>query len=464
MHYRSSVSILIYLILTLAFSAPRNLWSQENILTKAIQLFDKGNYAEAEPIFGALLEKNPGDFMVNYFYAACRTENGHFSQTELNCLLKAGKEVSPLDIDYYLGMQYHARENWEMALKHYNRFAKAADRELAEKVKLQEKIQQCYDNVNPFTVEEPAPETNLEIQDVETVQNNDTLAMVEDESVQEIDPSDSTAYSQDTAVTATPEPDVQPVQTPDQQIFFNVNPEITYYFLSHFKTGEGKELFQEAENHRRELEKNLQTLDYLRNAYAAALPGAPRDSIAWKILSLENYTYEQKYNINRLLEKARSVENGYWQNADETEIRKFMLQSEKMRETKSSPLPAGSFPPGKVEIPEILVKESQPGNAMQKPAAKSELVYKIQIGAYSRGIPAYKKDLFKKISLIRKIDQYTDEKGVVVYTTGNLTRFEDALIMQKQVRQEGVDDAFIVPYLNGKRITLEQAKEIEGIK
>ena len=89
-----------------------------------------------------------------------------------------------------------------------------------------------------------------------------------------------------------------------------------------------------------------------------------------------------------------------------------------------------------------------------------ELIYKIQIGAYSKGLPAYVERLFKKLSVIRKIDHYTDENGVTVYTTGNLTNLDDALKLQEQVRQEGVEDAFVVPYFNGKRITLKQAKEI----
>ena len=69
-----------------------------------------------------------------------------------------------------------------------------------------------------------------------------------------------------------------------------------------------------------------------------------------------------------------------------------------------------------------------------------------------------------KLSYIRKIENYTDEKGVVVYTTGNLLNYDDALKMQNQVRQEGVKDAFVVPYYNGKRITLSEAKEIEAGK
>ena len=70
------------------------------------------------------------------------------------------------------------------------------------------------------------------------------------------------------------------------------------------------------------------------------------------------------------------------------------------------------------------------------------------------------KQKFDKLAVIRKIDKYTDDRGVVVYTTGNLGKLEDAVKMQKQVRQEGIEDAFVVPYFNGKRITLEEAKKL----
>ncbi len=103
----------------------------------------------------------------------------------------------------------------------------------------------------------------------------------------------------------------------------------------------------------------------------------------------------------------------------------------------------------------------------EKPAPKvnsSGITYKIQIGAYSRGIPNNMKSVFNKISLIRKVDNYTDEKGVVVYTTGNLTNYDDAVVMQNQVKQEGIKDPVIAAYLNGKRINLEQAKQTEKQK
>jgi hypothetical protein len=58
--------------------------------------------------------------------------------------------------------------------------------------------------------------------------------------------------------------------------------------------------------------------------------------------------------------------------------------------------------------------------------------------------------LYKKLSLIRKIDNYTDEKGVVVYTTGSLTNLDDAVKLQKQVRQEAYKMPLLLRFLTKK--------------
>jgi hypothetical protein len=48
----------------------------------------------------------------------------------------------------------------------------------------------------------------------------------------------------------------------------------------------------------------------------------------------------------------------------------------------------------------------------------------------------------------------------VVYTVGELTSFDDAVKLQNQIRQEGVNDAFVVAYLNNKRISLNEARKL----
>src|SRR5690606_31514871 len=96
--------------------------AQQNSEVKAIQHFNSGNFNESEKIFQALLEQNPTNTMFNYYYGASRTENGHYSDKELDCLTTAGKQFTPERLYYYLGIQHHSRENWDQALKYYNQF------------------------------------------------------------------------------------------------------------------------------------------------------------------------------------------------------------------------------------------------------------------------------------------------------------------------------------------------------
>ena len=499
MPIKSSITFLsIFLIIIVAPFAGISKSFQENQLTKAIQLFDRGNYADAEPIFKNLIDNKPDDFMINYFYGACRTENGHYSKKDLACLLKASKEVSPHDIDYYFGVQYQAQENWEQALKHYNKYSKTASEGDLRRVNLTEKIQQCYDRINPYQTEDEYTENtidDLSLKDLTSTESeNDSVNISDSLNVTntEIIPvnsteilstsakdslpakSDSAKYvesneilnSDSLLITEKQPEEIKPVSA-ERPIEFSVNSEIAYRFLSQFKTSEGKALFVEGKEKQNRLDSTLKTLDFLRNKYVSVYSRKEKDSIGQQILALETHSYELKSETNQLLMKSKAVENEYWQNASEQEISKFMEESRKISTKTVRKNVNNSLEPkdsDKVAIPEILIEDIPTDNTAPPSPSTSDLIYKVQIGAYSRGIPAYRKKVFDKLAFIRRIDNYTDENGVVVYTTGNLTRYEDAQVMQKQIRQEGVDDAFIVPYLNGKRITLEQAKEIEGIK
>jgi hypothetical protein len=161
--------------------------------------------------------------------------------------------------------------------------------------------------------------------------------------------------------------------------------------------------------------------------------------------------------------QAKNIENEYWQNASQQETESFVkelnasLDVNKTNNSKANPISQDLI------ITPIFMETEEVNKEDQK-TKPSGIIYKIQLGAFSRGIPNNQKSVFSKISVIRKVENYTDENGVVVYTTGNLTSYEDAVEMQNQIRQEGIKDPKIAAYLNGKRITLEQAKEIENKK
>ncbi len=460
--------------------------NQDITAVKAMQLFDKGEFEAAETAFGQLLEKNPDDTMLNYYYGASRTENGHFSQEELNHLLKAGKDVTPHRVNYYIAVQHHAQNNFDRALKFYNRFRHDVPQEEQQEVQLGQKIQQCFDRVNPFTngtaIETPQqPEVSEEIYTETPVTSENKQPTPEEQPVIDAVPAEDTLQltpkietkSDFSDMISTPRkvlpdlPGVKTTYTPPagDPIEFQINNDITYLNTAHFKTEKGKELFLKGKTVQEKVKQNMEKANELRNEYRSA-DAEKKAEIGEQILALENKSYELREEATQLFSESRESENQYWQQTGEVAVHNFLVELDKMQrvlhpemakeeaETDTSFMIAATdlFNIPGVENPRTPEKE------------ENELIYKIQIGAYSRGLPAYVERLYKKLSFIRKIENYTDEDGVVVYTTGNLKNLEDAMKMRNRVRQEGIEDAFVVPYFKGKRITLGEAKKLEAEK
>lgn len=462
MHYKSLISLLTILVFLLFVPNLTHANKfQENPLTKAILLFDKGKYDEAEPLFKKLLDDQPGDFMVNYFYGACRTENGHYSDKDLSYLEKASKEVTPLNIDYYFGIQYHAKNQWEKALEFYKLYQNVASANEQEKVNLRLKMEQCSNKINPFTNSETVEETvNAETALITTTE----IAAVSAESIEVTN--GNIAHPEPILVDTAATIETTPPKPSEEVIKFNINNEITYIYYSNFKTKEGEIYFREGNLKQKELDQFVKETEELREKYKTSKLWTEKDSIGQRILMLESQTYELKSVVNQLFLQAKSVENEYWQNATTEETENFIKAlnaASSEIENKNAVQPDALIESPELIIPPVLIDNNEVDSSTPKPKP-SGIIYKIQLGAFSRGIPNNMKTVFSKISVIRKVENYTDDKGVVVYTTGNLTNYNDAVLMQNQIRQEGIKDPIIAAYLNGKRITLEQAKELEKEK
>ncbi|MDD4755690.1 MAG: hypothetical protein PHG29_06380 [Prolixibacteraceae bacterium] len=591
-------SILIIINLAMVFLQATG---QEVSAVAALRLFDREDYEEAEKLFRILLNEDPDNTMLNYYYGACRTENGNFSEADLNYLLKAGKTVTPHRINYYLGIQYHASGDWEQALKFYNQFRISVPENEQQELKINEKIQQCYDKVNPFgssyteggitgttagteqnssysasepeqavhseppqpgTAEEQAlvtwpsgqtdtnvdqtavpdddeeitddaaeaglqelsgqadtgerqgttdkaftdPQKEISAQDTPGVQSGitdkssiaeqsgitDKSSIAEQsETTDKSSTMEQTEFTDEPSTTEQPEPPsasqakkkesqlgisrralpdlpgVKPtVALPEGEfIEFQINSSITYLHTSHFMTDKGKELFEQYHAMQKKLNKNLEQAEMLRKEYRQSDDENMKKTIGQEILSLENETYGMQDIVRQLRRGCREAENEYWQSADKTELNNFMLELNKIRALKEGSYSDAMATDTRNDEPIIIIDPSEllltPDISHGRQQAP-ELVYKIQIGAYSRGVPSHIRRLYNKLEMLRRIDNYTDEEGVVVYTTGNLTNLEDAMTMRDQVRQEGIKDAQVVPYFQGKRITLEHAKEIEA--
>ncbi|MAZ37175.1 MAG: hypothetical protein CL842_06970 [Crocinitomicaceae bacterium] len=83
------------------------------------------------------------------------------------------------------------------------------------------------------------------------------------------------------------------------------------------------------------------------------------------------------------------------------------------------------------------------------------LVYKVQIGAFRNPPP---QDIYKGFAPVRG---ETSRPGWIRYTAGLFQQKNQAQLKLNEIRTLGYEDAFVVAYLNGERISLSRAKDIE---
>ena len=58
------------------------------------------------------------------------------------------------------------------------------------------------------------------------------------------------------------------------------------------------------------------------------------------------------------------------------------------------------------------------------------------------------------------INTFTDENGLMVYTVGEYLEYESANTLKKQLVADGLADAFVIAFRNGKKMTATAALEL----
>jgi len=281
-------------------------------------------------------------------------------------------------------------------------------------------------------------------------------------------------YSQKDTVIAVPADSVKSVIIPKEEfsipvelagipINFQINSSISYLNFKHFVGKESKKLFFQAWLKEKELQDLSVLTDSLRKSYSNASPNQ-KEEISAQIMKAEKRTIVLNEEIPEMYQKAREKEDQFWQTASTDAITKFQEKITLYKDSLGQL--AGNQTKEKTtqaEVPDtiILYKPSQK-EAEKTAVVPSGIVYKIQIGAFKGKIPETNNKLIKKISLIRKVENYVDDKGVKIYTTGNLKQYADALTMLGQVKQEGIKTAVITAYLNGKKTTVPEARKLNN--
>jgi len=82
------------------------------------------------------------------------------------------------------------------------------------------------------------------------------------------------------------------------------------------------------------------------------------------------------------------------------------------------------------------------------------LIFRIQLGVFSKPVS---NDTFKGLSPV----SYEIANGKIKYYTGIFYSSESAGEALKEIREYGFSDSFLVPFYNGKIVSMEKAKEIE---
>jgi hypothetical protein len=246
-------------------------------------------------------------------------------------------------------------------------------------------------------------------------------------------------------------------------IHFQVNSEISYLSFKHFRKNESKKMFFQAWLKEKELNRISIQTDSLRKVYAKAVSGG-KDEIAVLILKNEERSMALNQEISTLYQASREKEDQYWQIAPEEEKLQFQVKIQSFRDSLMlNKLKEETANRTKIAIDTIVIPhESVPGKEVKTETKATAIVYKIQIGAFKGKIPESSNAMIKKLSVLRKVENYANEKGIKIYTTGNLKTYQEAVILQNQVKQEGVKNPTIIAFQKGKKISIDEARKINN--
>lgn len=437
----------------------------------AITLFQSKQFEKALPLFTNLLNQYPTDTILCYYTGVCKVETNRFSDETKKLLLTALQSNVPNNVQYFIGKNYHALNYFDLALVYYNQYKKIANKKELKEFELKEKISMCNSCINPFTnfysalgkdknrdavsSQEFAPKSNKETGEI-IYNSSETTEKI-----------DSTA----------PKVDIfenMPAFI-DSSINFNLTSELYYSKIHQFKTKEGEHFFIEGWKNSEELKRLISETDSLREEYSKLSFSVNRGKISARVVELENLIIDKKSTTDFSYMKARESELNYWNKASDQEKWKLIEENDSIRldSERKALIEVEEEKKAFIQTTEAIVTDTIAQDSLTidstkiytepiatEPVTQGKIVFKVQIGAYNTELPESAKKLYKKISVLRRIDQVVDERNYTIYTIGELTNIKDALKLQDQIRQESVKDAFVIAIKDGKRIPLNEALEL----
>ena len=116
---------------------------EQEVKTKAAELFKLKKYNEAIPYFSQLLSLYPKDPDYNYKYGVCLVISNKEVKNAINHLsLVVTKEV-PANATFYLGEAYHLTYKFDEAIKYYNQYKSKGSKTEMKELQVERKIDMC---------------------------------------------------------------------------------------------------------------------------------------------------------------------------------------------------------------------------------------------------------------------------------------------------------------------------------
>ncbi len=392
--------------------------------TLAIDYFQQGNFEKALPIFAKLAQSYPDNAMYNYYYGVSLIKNNIFETAAKEALLNSVVDKTPANANFYLGNYFHALAQWQEAMDFYDRYEKVGTRQEKKSLRFDYYVELCKQKVNPFN----------------SIKTTNSLFG-------------------DTILKPPPKIDENNFPVPEalKKSWFNfqVNELLAYHSIDDFKSEASKILFTRAWMCTGKNDSIIALTDSLRKEHERISRVDTRLGLVQQIVDCEQKSYQLMRDREKFLEQSRAKESAFWEKEGEKgaiaynniiQERENKLNERKKKEERA----IEKAPEPEVTKDSVIIASERIINPVITSVKKFipvELVYKIQIGSFKNGVMTSSfKQAYTKISKLRKIDKFDNEKKYVFYTVGNFSNESDASKMKDQLIREGMKNAIVVPF------------------
>ncbi len=438
------------------------------------ELFSRGEYEEVIGKSDHLLEKYPRDPLYNYYKGASLVELGRDLPGALDCLQHASAGYVPAGAYYYLGKAYlingrsKEAEKW---FRYYLEKQSKKDRKhddaetlirMAEKGEIPERTARVSPETRPPETRPPETEPpEIEPPETEPPETRPPETRPPETEPPEIEPPETEPPETRPPETRPPEtepPETEPPETEPPE----TEPPEEYNRL--LKQALGLQL-QADSLYRAARDKRLQVMEMEagKEKYRLQKEIAALEQESGRIQEMADEKYMQarkmeKTGVFSTPEKKKivldTVVNGIKVYRFRSDVGKNRKKRETGKEESGTGKPSEPFS-GKQEF-EILPSDNAGDEIKYEQIIPDGVFYRIQVAVLSKEPdPGFFKGL-RPVSVERIKGQ-----KITRYFVGKFHSYEEASRALNLVRKRGFEDAFLVAYLNGKKMSVDAVRKSE---